>query len=463
MPRCTGDEMTDAATADLAGVDRDVARAFAAWSRWRARLDADPVANADEHPIETYRRVAGQSTWRELGALDVMTHDAPLRDALRRWIHALLQARLGRDLDVAWARAAIDPRGHFHGEAPRLVAWHEAWRGIVESRGSGEADRWLDAAVECAPPLASIARERAARRVEIAYRLGLDHPSCEATLVPLGTLRAAAHALLARTDDIAAHVQREAPGDASSPRSTDLIRLVVARDAGDGWPTRVTARWLDELFGVGAKGLDIALPRLPATVGASSFARALGAFGFALRVAAGARSPRFALAREPAFVGAHRFAFVFGSLASSADFHRVALHTGRRVALGQARALARTALVDARVHAARFLLTDETSFARRDLFEELTARVFGAPLPTALAGAWPAPREDEAARLLALVTALPLLRDLVDRFDSDWFANPRALPHLRAIGAVPAREETRELDADATATALARSFEEALA
>ncbi len=455
--------MTTAAIADLASLDRDVARAFAAWSRWRVRLDADPEACADEDPIEAYRHVAGQSTWRDLGELAVMTHDAPLRDALRRWVQALLHARLGRDLDVAWARAAIDPRGHFHGDPPRLVGFRDSWRGIVQTDAPGEAARWLDALVECAPPLAAIARERSARRVEIAERLGLDHPSSDATPVPLDALRTAARLLLARTDDIATHVLREGTVDATSPRSTDVIRLAVARDAGDGWPTHLTARWLDELFGAGAKGLDIALPRLPAAIGASSFARALGAFGFALRVAAGAKSPRFALAREPAFVAAHRFAFVFASLATSADFHRVALGASRRVALGQARSLARTALLDARVHAARFLLGDESAFAPRDLFEELGTRIFGVALPAALRGAWPAPRDDEPARLLALVTALPLARDLVDRFDSDWFANPRALPHLRALGAVPAREETRELDADAAATALARAFEEALA
>jgi hypothetical protein len=241
-------------------------------------------------------------------------------------------------------------------------------------------------------------------------------------------------------------------------RASDAIHAVVARDAGEGWPAHLAPRWLEELFGAGVRGLDLALPPLGAPLGASSFARALGAFGFAFRVASGARAPRFALAREPAFVAAHRYAFVFAALPASAEFHRVALGVGRRAALAQARSLARVALFDARLHAMRVLLADEP-FASPDVFEELAVRVFGAPLPRALAGAFPALRDDEPARFVALATSLPLARDMVDRFDADWFRNPRALPHLRALGAAPAREEPASLDA----SSFARAFEEALA
>jgi len=434
--------------ADLASLDRDVARAFGAWQRWRERLAEDPDAHADHDPIEPYRHVAGQSTWKALGDLEVVSHDAPLRDALKRWVHALLQSRLARELDVAWARAANEARGRFTGESPRLVSWREARRAMIAAEPR-EARLWLDALVECAPPIAAIARERAARRVEIARRLGAE--TFDAT--PLDALHAAARDLLARTDDLASSLLREA----RATDATDAIALSLARDAGEGWPARLSSRWLEELFGGGVRGLDVALPRLPEALGASSFARALGAFGFALRVAAGARAPRFALAREPAFVAAHRFAFVFAALPTSPDFHRVALGVGKRAALAQARALARSALVDARLHAVRLLSSDDR--AQSDAFEELTARVFGAPLPRALAGALPAPRDDEPARFLALATALPLARDLVERFDVDWFANPRAMPHLRALGAHPAREESPPPDV----APLARVFEEALA
>jgi hypothetical protein len=106
-------------------------------------------------------------------------------------------------------------------------------------------------------------------------------------------------------------------------------------------------------------------------------------------------------------------------------------------------------------------LSNAATFAATDAFEELAARVFGAPLPRALSGAFPSLRDDEPARFLALATALPLARDLVDRFDADWFRNPRAMPHLRALGALPAREEPIALEG--AAASLARAFEEALA
>jgi hypothetical protein len=163
-------------------------------------------------------------------------------------------------------------------------------------------------------------------------------------------------------------------------------------------------------------------------------------------------------------VDAHRFAFVFGSLPSSVAFQRRALGNGARVASAQARALAGAALFEARSVAVRSLLCDVLDFARPDVFEELTMKLFGAPLPGALCGAWPAARGDEWTRLQALLTSVPMLRELVGHFDVDWFANPRASQYLRARASAPARDpgDAAAIDAPAAAVDLARSFEEAL-
>jgi hypothetical protein len=448
--------------ADLARLDRDVGRAFVAWTRWRAALAKDPEERADVDPIEPFRWVAGQTTYVELGGLEPVETEVPLRDALKRWSYALLQRRLSRDLEVAWARSAVEARGIFAGDGRRRVGYVDSWRGVVAAKSREEARRHLDAAAECAPPLAAIARERAARRVEVAARLGIDDPSAPAVDVPLAELRRCATELLAQTEDLAAQLHRATTPQNARPDPVDAIGAAMARDATEGWPSRLTHRWLEELFGDGARGLTIELPPLPAPLGAASFARALREFGFAFRVACSVRAPRFALARDPWFVAAHRFATLFGSLASSDPFQRVALCLGRRDAANQSRALARTALLDARFGAMRLLLGDERDFAPRDRFEELGSRVFGAPLPIELAGAWPAGRDDEPARFLALMTTLPLARALVDRFDTDWFQNPRTFPHLRGLGAGPAREQDTLFDASGAASAMARAFERAL-
>jgi hypothetical protein len=196
--------------------------------------------------------------------------------------------------------------------------------------------------------------------------------------------------------------------------------------------------------------------RLEGPLGASTFARACGAFGAAFRASSGSPSLPFALARDPWFVPAHRFGAVFGALPASRAFQRRALGNVARIAEGQARVVARSLLLAARLDAVRLLAP-----IARDRFEELTARVFGAPLPSPLAGAWPRRRDDESARFVGLVTAVDLHRELVDRFDDDWFANPRAVLHLRAVGSGPAFEALPEDLAPAVGR-LARAFEEAI-
>ena len=457
--------MASEVIADLGKLDRDIARAAGALDRWRVRLAGDPDAHASDDPIEPLRHVAGQTTYAELAALAPMAHDVPLRAGLLRWVEALVQARLARELDVAWARAASDPRGRFGGEPPRMVSWREAWRGVAGGLSRAEQAHWLDAAVDCAPKLSAIARERAARHAEIAHRLGAATAVEKPTTVPMETLRAAARTLLGRTDDLAAALLREKRDHQGDPSPLDAIRVAVARDASEGWPAGSMTRWLEDLFGEGARGLTLELSRLPEAVGASSFMRALGTFGFAFRVAATPRSLPFVLARDPQPVSAHRFAFVFASLAASPEFHRVALGIGRRSAFAQARALARTAFLGMRLGAARILLAGGSgrALAPPELFEEMTSRVLGAPMPAELAAAWPPPRDDEQARFAALVTARPLAVGLVERFDVDWFRNPRAMPHLRALAAVPAHEPELAIDPDASTSSLARAFEEALA
>jgi hypothetical protein len=205
------------------------------------------------------------------------------------------------------------------------------------------------------------------------------------------------------------------------------------------------------------------VPPLPPALGASSFARALQAFGRAVRVAAAPAASPFALAHEPGSRAAHRLGFVFGALAADPGWHGRALGLGQRAALRQSRVLARTALLDARMHAARVLLGDDAAPAPRDRFEELGARLFGAQLDARLRGAWPGAADDQGARFVALLESLAVGESLRNRFDADWYRNPRAWELLHAGAESPARAP---VDAGALAPhaeALARAFEGALA
>jgi hypothetical protein len=372
---------------------------------------------------------------------------------------ALVQARVGAVEELAWAREAAAARARFEGDRPRLVSWREAWRGIASARSPSEARLWLEAAAESALSLTPVARLRAARRIEVARRLGLANPWEPASSVALGPLCASAARFLDRTEDLSRVLWRETLGPA--PTAAAVLHTAVARDAGDGWPARLTPRWLEELFGAGLRGLTPALPALPQTLGAASFARALAMFGYAFRVASAQGTMPFALASDPWFVGAYRFSFVFGGLAADPEFGVRSLGLVRRVAARQARTLARTALLEARVGAARVVLGVGEGATPGD-FDDIGERLFGAPLDRRLYGAWPVARADEPTRWVALLLSPALRQALREGFDEDWFRNPHAWAHLRSAGAGPAFEAVDEASLEPGSDALVRTFERAL-
>jgi hypothetical protein len=452
--------MGDARAQDLLSLDRDVARGWAALAGWRTSLSRDPDAYADEEPLESVRRVTGKSTWDALSELVPSAADVPLRDALKRWVFVLAQARIGRPDEVAWEREASEARGVFDGHRPKQVSWREAWKGVAGATTPNEAELWLGAAAETAPPLADISRTRSARRVEVAYRFGVEHPWSPLVAIGRTALREAAKRLLDATDDLSRAVWK--PAIRGGARMAAVIHTAVARDAAEGWPAQMTARWLEDAFRVGQRGLRIDLPPMPAAFGAASFARALYAFGFAVRTGARASSMPFALAHEPAFVGAHRSAFAFAALSANPEWQGRVLGVGRRAALGQSRSLARSALLDARLHAVRLLLGDDAETALSDAFDELGARLFEGGIIPGLRGAWPRAREDEPARFIGLLESPHFAETLRDRFDSDWYRNPRTWAHFQATGIAPAYEA---IDAPALVghvDRLARAFDGAL-
>ena len=448
------------AVEDLLSFDRDVAGGATALAQWCEDLAREPDEYGDTDPLAAVRHVAGKSAWDALIALKPSAHEAPLRAALLPWVYALTQGRIARQGDIALARAQIEAHGNLEGARPQRVNWREAWRGVAASGSPDLARRWLDAAAESAAKLAVLARSRAARRVEVARRLCLEHVWEPLVAVPGNVLAAHAVRFLDATEDLSRVVLRDVDGDGMGAPA--VLCACVGREAPEGWPAHLTARWIDETFPEGARVLRLKLPPLPVALGAASFVRALCVFGFHVRVSASPSSMPFALAREPAFTAAHRTGFVFGSLAVDPAWHMRALGIGRRSALAQARILARTALIEARLHAVRILLGDDAAFAPRERFEELGTRLFGAPLDARFRGAWPRARDDEPARFLALLEAETMLASLRDRFDVDWFRNPRVWSHFRAYGAGPVREPV-EIDAlGGKVDSLARAFESSL-
>lgn len=470
---------------DLPVLDRDVRRAAIRVEQLRGLL-----AKGTEEARERARRfdawdgvrhTATLATYRALVELEPSVLDVPLRDGLLRWVHELLQVRVGHDLavDDADAANAFDPRlsparvaeakkavadraaaveaGAPSRERPPAHTYRDALRAVVTETDDARAASALDLAGELAAPVAAARKERRARRFEAARRLGLAHPSALATKLDVPS---AARAFLDATEPLAAELTKTARKKSELPwRASSAVQHALAREANDGWPAHLSARWLDDVFkALAPRGVDAG--PLPEPLGGASFLRAAAAWGFAWRISGVPRSMPFGLARDPYPVPAFRYAFALASVVGGVAFQRRALDLPARIAAAQSRILGGSMFTQARVIAARALLAAEEDVSA-SLFEELTARVFGAPLPASMRDAWPEPQVAEPARLAGMLGTQAFVRDLVQRFDEDWFRNPKAGAHLVSLACGPAFDADEE-PAQGAPLALARAFEEAL-
>ncbi len=450
-------------------LDREIFRAVSAWRAWRRALFEDPASRADDDVflLPAHRRVATKSLFDALaekpepaGLLTSALREGGAGDfkaAMRRWVAFLLQARNTRDADVALARAratASPPRED-------LPSYRDAWRAAVAETARGKSMAAFDAAAERGPELAPLHNPCNARRHEVLRRPCLEGEMVPEALAP-AKIAPLAKALLDATGDLwqsLLHEERKREG-AALLHPADAVRLAMSRTAREGWPARLSSRWTRELFSGWLAGVvHIDIEPEPRALGGASFVRALEAFGRGFRAATFDASRPFALRQDPHFIDQHRVGALLGSLAASQVFHRRALGLGKDAALAQSRALGKTLLFGLRLAASRVLLANQPD---PGTWDEVTAALFGAPAPRSLAGAWPAPQDDQAARLFGWATVQPLMAEMIGRFDEDWFANPRAAEAMRTRTLHPARTsvDAPEQAPPPSATDVGRTFEE---
>ncbi len=477
--------MNDAPLTDWLRLDADVRRAWERLAREDLGTEEGRELAARRDPFADVRHVAGQSTHRALVEREPAAHEVLHRDALLRWVHELLQARIGRDLVIEDAKrvhtATEDTTKPRRGRAALSIdaststpegerkeagadSFAASWRGVLRAPDPMRAGAALERAASLASGVAAVRKERRARRAEAARRLGLAHPSAlvASLVVPEGASdpsgASLARTLLDATEPLADATLRTWKKRAGGPWSpVDAMHVGLAREAREGWPARLGERWLEDVFEVlvvrPVRGV-----RFPEPLGGASFLRAAYAYGYALREQGTARSLPFALARDPYATGAHRFGAMLALALADPVLQTKRLGVSRRTATEQARILRLSLFLGLRELAARVLLAaGETDAA---LFEEVTLRVLGAPLPAALRDAWPDVRVDDLARLGAACQAHAFVADLVNRFDEDWFANPKAASHLASIACGPIAEPI--VVDPASIAKLARDCEEAL-
>ncbi len=469
---------------DLVAFDRDVRRAAGRLEQLRGWLSVG-TKEARDHarafdPFDGVRHTATMSSYKRLAEQVPSVLDEPLRDGLLRWVHELLQARVGHELVLADADAAhaLDPRlaksrlvlaekaaalRDATGEAdPTLqadVAAHTyagALATMIAAPDPSRAAGALERAGDLAAPVAAVRKERRERRFEAARRLGLAHPYALASKSDVGAL---ARSYLDASEPLAVELLKVARKTAEGRwYASSAIQSFLARDAREGWPAYLTQRWLDDVFkALAPRSADAG--KLPEALGGASFVRAATTWGFGWKTAGAPRSMPFALARDPYPAPALRFGFAMAHVVAEPEFQRRLLELPARLAKAQSRVLRRSMFHESRVIAARALFATEEQVTP-SLFEEMSSRLFGAPLPGPMRDAWPDPRTGDPARLLALLGTRAFLAHVVDRYDDDWFRNPKAGTHLTSLACGPAFDG--EPMPDGAAQATARAFEEAL-
>ncbi|NUP11314.1 MAG: hypothetical protein HOW73_35150 [Polyangiaceae bacterium] len=416
---------------DLVRLDQRIAAMAVALRKRRRTLFAGRYSDDDQ--VTFARDASTRASFEALGDLG----SDPVARATRAWVGHLTIERVTSDDLVALeaARAEVDTEVEPHRSIHDLV--RALFGPEREARAAAAAIRDKGAATVDA------ARRFAERRAEAERLLGAKPSASEDSFDPV-------EVALDGTDAAFASL------DLSSKTWAGVVRRSVASDAGEGWPAKITARWITDTLGRGEllRGVPLDVTSLPEPLGAASFARALadvgGSWAFYDRPA---QSP-FCVMRTPNDDLVLRRAALFGSLILEPVFHERKLGLGRDRARHQAATIARAAIVWLRLAAMRAAAWPLLAKPLDGTFPDLSERALGRPIPRALLGAVPRLMPDARAELRAMLAALVDRDVLREQFDDDWFDNPRAHEALRHENHLPA-ESRPALPAEAVPRALA--------
>jgi hypothetical protein len=407
-------------------VDRMLRRAHRAWLASKLRR-AVPGEDGDEHPLAAHRSVTGLPLFRHIGELP---ESDPLRTPLRRWVYRLAEQRIDQPALAALARER--QREHQHPDAPSRVP--VSFSGML-TRALGDAPRrepWTRLMLEHAPLISERSVELWQRRREIARRMGLAQPGeIEAPLPDVASLAARV-----------ASTTRERVKELELGTLAGFFERAIGADIPGNWPARLSSQRLFDYFRDGdlLRSIDLQAAPLPVSLGASSFARALGLLGAGWYEALAPEDQPFVIAHDPYGLGRHEAGSLFSLLLLNGRFARRYLDVSPSALPDLQRRLAQIWLLDLAVASFRVrlrphALASERAF--REGFAELAHQDLGLSLSPPLAGAiFPLGIEDEQ-RFVGQLLAAQRTADLVEAHDEDWFRNPRAIEQLRAEARLP--------------------------
>jgi hypothetical protein len=216
----------------------------------------------------------------------------------------------------------------------------------------------------------------------------------------------------------------------------EALRAGVGVGAAEGWPARLTSRWIAEIFRKTPLGRcrPPATSALPEPCGALSFGRALAGWGVRLLDDAREQAEPFATHQHPTGTRRHvRFA-LFASMVAEQSFARRVLGLSTEGARSHRRAVAAALLHSLRIEAWRVAVGDALRAGEEpaavDTYVSVGARALGTEPATALLGVLPELRATDGAALVGYLLAATKRREVIARFDEDWFHNPRVAEWL---------------------------------
>lgn len=467
------------ATTDLFSIDRKIALAAKALDEWRDALPIDERRDGDD-AIAQWREIASKSAVESIGKSTLApipttasflmpdgeiaaptletSHDplATLRPAVASWCAHLTIARSLRDATAARAAAMRDE--HDSDVYGRPASLRAMLRALARPRQAGGVPEPRAAATieDLSPSMIDSIVDEEMRRREAAENLGAIAKCCRDVDASMAEK---ADAFLRATADEAKELFswgcRAAARNAKSATWVDVLAVRRAADVAEGWPSALTPRWLAELArgtelleGVSVDArvdagrlsprADHASMRLAPPTGAWTFAHALHALGVTLRLHGRDSKVPFASHAPPHDRRAYVLGEAFMALASTPVFHARARGLARPKAVSSARRLVTTRLLERRHLALRVRLAVELEKGRRsflEAFESSAPDALGGETPRALAAFLGAPGPlgpaEDAARFESFAEGDALARSLTERFDDDWWRNPKAASWIR--------------------------------
>ncbi len=385
----------------------------------------------DEHPFHRVSR-------RELAMLAPAIHlrgrvvskvDEPLRAGILRWMNAFLLARVshGRRMHLAQCRrSAGDGAMSFEDAWKAYIlapsdAQRMAVRAVVHHGGHG-----VRVAIDSLDELVAEAGRRASEGATTGARQARALGQGEARNVAGEGAGAARVLAFSEASTGEAYGRFRYARDGVSKRDGNLAFFdgLLARDAREGWPSRHLHVWLSETYSEFVRSYAPRALAVPTLVGAMSFLRLAGTFGAAVADVMVPSATPFAMAHEPLGLR-RRVAFVTFALGvATAPFQRRALGLSGYELDDQLRALRRSCMQYARIHAARSerlrLGLPSASREARDLAEAFFAGVLSAEVAAQLAA------PGDGFEFEVLLQGAQLAADAREALDDDWFRNPRA-------------------------------------